>query len=193
MTDNAALREWITAEHDALLTRFEQSVGAHVPFEMWKDPAGRGGSSIAWLVFHSTWHADLAVHSVLCGEPTVLSRSRSVLGLGGVPVWVGLGETEHPALTAALHLEALGDYVDAVHAAIGRWIDTTPTDVLAARADGPGGLALAGVDESDVPWLYRMWTGQPASFFVEWEAIGHRLNHIGEMVSVRNRLGLSPF
>ncbi len=38
-----------------------------------------------------------------------------------------------------------------------------------------------------------MWEGKPASFFVSWEDIGHGLNHLGEMVSVRNRLGLSPF
>ena len=44
-----------------------------------------------------------------------------------------------------------------------------------------------------MPWLYRMWAGKPTTWFVQWEAIGHRVNHLGEMVSVRNRLGLSPF
>ena len=44
-----------------------------------------------------------------------------------------------------------------------------------------------------MPWLYAMWSAKPASWFVQWEAIGHRVNHLGEMVSVRNRLGLSPF
>jgi len=44
-----------------------------------------------------------------------------------------------------------------------------------------------------VPWLHAMWTGKPVSWFVGWECSGHVLNHIGEMVSVRNRLGLSPF
>ena len=44
-----------------------------------------------------------------------------------------------------------------------------------------------------MPWLYRMWEDKPVSWFVQWEAIGHRVNHVGEMVSVRNRLGLSPF
>jgi hypothetical protein len=28
---------------------------------------------------------------------------------------------------------------------------------------------------------------------VRWACIGHVQNHLGEMVSVRNRLGLSPF
>jgi hypothetical protein len=38
-----------------------------------------------------------------------------------------------------------------------------------------------------------MWAGQPVSFFVQWEVVGHRLNHLGEMIAVRGRLGLSPF
>src|SRR5690606_32200363 len=116
-------------------------------------------------------------------------------GLAAVPTAFGLGETELPELTAALDLDALGDYLDTVHAGIQRWIESAPLDAWAVDvpADGPAGLARAGIAEADAPWLYRMWAGQPASFFVQWEAIGHHLNHIGEMVSVRNRLGLSPF
>ncbi len=55
------------------------------------------------------------------------------------------------------------------------------------------GLGAAGIAESKVPWLYSMWSDQPTAFYVRWEATGHRLQHVGEMVSVRNRLGLSPF
>lgn len=54
-------------------------------------------------------------------------------------------------------------------------------------------LDRAAVDVDAVPWLDAMWAGQRGSFFLQWEAIGHRVNHLGEMVSVRNRLGLSPF
>jgi hypothetical protein len=42
-------------------------------------------------------------------------------------------------------------------------------------------------------WLYRMWDGQPASYFLRWEVVGHLTNHVGEMIATRNRLGLSPF
>ena len=52
---------------------------------------------------------------------------------------------------------------------------------------------VAAVTEGDVPWLHAMWTDKPVGWFAQWEAIGHRLNHLGEMVSVRSRLGLSPF
>jgi hypothetical protein len=187
------LRSWIATEHASVLTRFEQSIGAHVPRERWTDPAGKGGSSIAWLVFHSTLHADVAVNSVLRGGPPVVEGMRGRLGLADFPTVAGLGEAEMRDVTAALDLDRLGDYLDTVHAGIQTWVESAPEAAFSAEADGPAGLERAGMDEDDVPWLYRLWSGQPASFFLQWEAIGHRINHVGEMVSVRNRLGLSPF
>jgi hypothetical protein len=35
--------------------------------------------------------------------------------------------------------------------------------------------------------------GQPAAFFVRWPVIGHAINHVGEMIATRNRIGLSPY
>ena len=78
-------------------------------------------------------------------------------------------------------------------AATARWLDTITSDRLLSIPASAEGLARAGVEESAAPWLFRMWSDRPASWFVQWEAIGHRINHVGEMVSVRNRLGLSPF
>ena len=69
------LRDWIVDEHAAVLARFEQSVVATVPLERWTDPAGDGGSSIAFLAFHTAYHEDLAVNAVLRRRPTVLRRA----------------------------------------------------------------------------------------------------------------------
>jgi len=189
------LRDWIIDEHAAVLSRFEQSIVATVPLERWTDPAGDGGSSIAWLTFHTALHEDLAVNAVLRRiDTTVLDAHRSELGLGTIPVAVGLGEAEQPELTAVLDLERLPHYVRAVHECTAGWLRGLDDATLAGGdARGPDGLVRAGIDEADVPWLYRMWDGKPAAWFVQWEAIGHRVNHLGEMVSVRNRLGLSPF
>lgn len=163
--------------------------------ERWRDPVGLGGSSIAYLLFHVTYHADLAVGPVLAGEEPRLDAWRHRLGLditsgGGVPRSAGLGETEETDLSSVVDLDALRGYADAVHDATSAWIGRGDLD---APVDAPAALERSGVSAADVPWLHSMWTGQPASFFVQWEAIGHRLNHLGEMVSVRNRLGLSPF
>ena len=125
--------------------------------------------------------------------PTVLREWRGALGLGDLDPAVGLAEAEPAELTAALELEPLGAYLRTVHESTVVHLATLDTATLAATADGPAGLAAAGVDDAAVPWLYRMWDGKPAAWFLQWEAIGHRVNHLGEMVSVRNRLGLSPF
>jgi DinB superfamily len=187
------LRDWIVDEHANALARFEQSIVTVVPRERWTDQAGDGGSSIAFLAFHTAYHEDLAVNAVLRGAPTVLGTRRDGLGLGGLDAASGLAEAEPRELTTALDLDALGDYVRAVHAATAGHLAELDTASLERPAGGPDGLAAAGVDEAAVPWLYRMWDGKPAAWFLQWEAIGHRVNHLGEMVSVRNRLGLSPF
>ncbi len=52
---------------------------------------------------------------------------------------------------------------------------------------------MAGVSYEDAPWLHAMWADKPAAWFVRWELIGHAQGHVGEMVSVRDRLGYRPF
>ena len=57
------------------------------------------------------------------------------------------------------------------------------------RLEHVAGIPAAG----DLGWLHAMWSGKPVSWFVQWECIGHGHAHVGEMVGIRNRLGLSPF
>ena len=187
------LRSWITGEHDAVLDRFEQSVVAIVPLEQWRDAGGPGGSSIAWLAFHTAFHEDVAVNAVLGGAHPVLDGWRGELGIDGVASDVGLGEAEQSELTSELRLDRLVPYLQAVHARTAEWLKSVDVASLEEVPASGAGLERAGIDDDAVPWLYRMWDGKPASWFVQWEAIGHRVNHVGEMVSVRNRLGLSPF
>ena len=54
--------------------------------DRWRDPAGVGGSSIAYLLFHVTYHADLAVGPVLAGDEPRLHEWRDRLGLGAVAI-----------------------------------------------------------------------------------------------------------
>lgn len=192
------LREWIVAEHASVLDRFQRSIVEIVPPELWKEPAGEGGSSIAFLAFHTSYHEDLAVNAVLRRAAPLLADARAGLGLAAAAAALGLAESEPTELTEALDLVALLDYVHSVHSATHDWISSLSTSAVdelltVPDAGGPAGLERAAVPEADVPWLYRMWSGKPAGFFLQWEAIGHRINHLGEMVSVRNRLGLSPF
>ncbi len=188
------LREWIVTEHDGVRSRFVQSVRDIVPVERWKERPGAGGSSIAYLVFHAASHQDVALSSVLGGRAPLRIEWASRLGLEGVPADQGLGETEVLELTDALVLEHVDAYAAAVTERSRALLTQLDVDALDAVPDSAKGLGeLAGVEENAAPWLFRMWEGKPASFFVAWEDIGHGLNHLGEMVSVRNRMGLSPF
>jgi len=51
----------------------------------------------------------------------------------------------------------------------------------------------AGLDADKLPWLYSMWEGKALWWFVQWPVIGHGHAHVGEAISLRNRMGLSPF
>jgi hypothetical protein len=187
------LRDWILTEHDGVRARFEQSVLGVVPLDLWRERPG-GGSSIAFLVLHTAYHQDVALSSVLGGQPPLREEWASRLGLAGVPADQGLAETEPFELTDLLSLEQLDGYAQAVTARSRELLAGLGVASLDTMPDSAKGLSeIAGVEESAVPWLYKMWDGKPASFFVSWEDIGHGLNHLGEMVSVRNRLGLSPF
>src|SRR5262249_18281579 len=105
------LRTWIASEHDAVLTRFEQSVTSVVPLERWIDSAGDGGSSIAWLAFHTAYHEDVAVNAVLGGGRPLLDDWRAGLGIDGVPTDVGLGEAEQVVLTEQINVDRLVPYL----------------------------------------------------------------------------------
>jgi hypothetical protein len=51
----------------------------------------------------------------------------------------------------------------------------------------------AELSTQDVGWLHRMWSDKPVWWLVQWPIIGHGHAHVGEAISVRNRMGLSPF
>lgn len=187
------LQAWVTEEHRATLERFDRSIAGVVPRDRWLDGAGDGGSSIAFLAFHTSYHEDVAVNAVLGAGDPVIAERRSWLGLDAFAPSAGLAEAEDRVLSGALDLDQLDAYVRAVHDRTAAWLASSFTSTLDRTPDSAAGLLAAGIAESDVPWLFAMWRGQPVSWFVQWEAIGHRINHLGEMVSVRNRLGLSPF
>jgi hypothetical protein len=187
------LKRWIVEEHQSPLSRFERSVATVVPLDRWRDPAGHGGSSIAFLVLHTAYHEDVAINAVAKGEEPLMLSWRARLGVDELAPHVGLAEAEDRSLTEALDLDALGAYLQAVHGSTASWLADLDVGALDDVPPSEKGLEAAGIAEAEVPWLYSMWSAQPVSFYVRWEATGHRMQHVGEMVSVRNRLGLSPF
>ena len=116
------------------------------------------------------------------------------MGLRDAAPFAGLPEREDTALTASVALDPLLIYVDAVFDATRAWLAGVGTMALDTVPDTSRRLTeLAGLTTDDVGWLHRMWDGKPVSWLVQWPVIGHGHAHVGEAISVRNRMGLSPF
>jgi len=205
------LRTWITTDLAAVRTRFRNGIVAHVPAERWKarlggtttdsgDLAGRSGStdrpssSIAGLLFHMSYHHDLAINTAVLGRRPILTAHRDALGITEVTPAGGLAEREDPAIVDALDTAALVDYADAVIAATLDWMGHVAITAFDSIPDASWRIEQeAGVRRDDMPWLHDMWSGKPVSWFVQWEAIGHGHTHVGEMTGLRGQLGHSPF
>jgi hypothetical protein len=186
------LRSWIVGDLEAVRRRFLGAIATHVPRERWRERADGGGSSIAALLLHVTVHQDLAQTAI---GTTVPIFTPTALGLAaGASPLASLQEAEDPATTSALDLDALEAYAAEVHeraAAMLTGISARDLDVRPPASDRLAELGGVAVDQA--PWLHEMWDGKPASWFVQWEIIGHAQGHVGEMVSVRDRMGFRPF
>jgi hypothetical protein len=186
----SALRDWIVADHAAAHHRFRSAIAMHVPPPRWNEQPAGGGPCVVWLRYHTALHEDLAVNAVLGGGAPILHAWVDRLG---TTVDVGLGEEDLRDVSTHLDPDAVDAYAtevaDRTRAALAELDLATLTTIV----DGEGALLRAGVDVGRVPWLVAMWTDRPLEWFVRWEAIGHLAGHVGEMVSIRNRLGLSPF
>lgn len=187
------LRRWILADHQQVNERLAGQVLAHVPAERQREQSDGGGSSISFLLWHVARHHDLAVNGVVRGRDLVLDGWRGRLGADGLGPATGLAEAEDRDVTDRLDPEAVIGYQQAVADATGAWLSEVDLGTLDEVPDAAAALDAAGLAQADLPWLYAMWDRKPVSFFVRWEDIGHGITHVGEMVSIRNRMGLSPF
>ena len=187
------LRSWVLADHATSLQRLERQVLDRVPPDRWPERADGGGNSIGWGVLHAWYHQDVAL-SVARGADPLMTARRDSLGLAGFAPFVGMGEAEVDGTIAAVDPDRLLAYVRHVHARTAEWLADVDLGLLDTFPSASSGLSeLAGIERDDADWLHDMWTDKPVGWFVQWECIGHGHTHVGEMVSVRNRLGLSPF
>lgn len=188
------LLEWIGTDLTGLRSRLFDSVVSGVPTQRWHESVDGAGSSIAHLLLHLARHHDLAVSTAIRNHPPRFTEHRSALGLADESAWAGLAEREDPQVSARVAPEALVDYVNDVFAASGSWLDRVGTMALDTIPDSGNRLReLGGLPVDDVPWLHRMWSGKAVWWLVQWPVLGHGHAHTGEAISVRNRMGLSPF
>jgi hypothetical protein len=185
---------WIANDLQSVRTKLSDSVLSVIPAQRWVEQADDGGSSVAHLVLHMARHQDLALATAIRNHPPLFASHSPALGLAEAGASAGLSEREDPAVTAALPLEPLVAYLDAVFAATATWLAGVGTMALDTIPDTSRRLVdKAALSIDDVGWLHRMWADKPVSWLVQWPIIGHGHAHVGEAISVRNRMGLSPF
>ncbi|MDA3041356.1 MAG: hypothetical protein O3C27_17880 [Actinomycetota bacterium] len=190
------LQQWIAAD----LTSLRQRLGGFVnvvPPELWSQPVDHGGLPPLAIAWHLARHHDVAVNAVVRRTPEVLDDWASRVGITS-DTWQGLSEAEDRDTTALLDPVSVGGYLLDVIDHTLAWVTTaavTTADLpdLDAVPDSAAALAQLGTPTDRFDWLYAMWAGKTNHFFLSWEAIGHGYNHLGELISLRNRLGLSPF
>jgi len=184
------LTDWLVSELDDTTARLRGQVLDLVPRDRQLERMP-GGNSIAWATFHVAKHAALALRVVGFLEPGPDERLASFDGqaaAGGA----GLQEVEQP-WAASFDAAAVDEFASSVFGDVRRYLGTLSPAALDERPDVDAGLHAAGIDSDAFGWLYGMWGGQPLGFLVRWPLIGHVTNHVGEMISTRNQLGLSPF
>ena len=186
------LRSWIIADLESLRRRLVEGVLTMIPHERRAERVDGGGIAPTYILWHLTRHHDVAVNRIVRGVDEVVDSWTDRLGMSE-DLWRGLAEGEDNEVVDIVDPEVVDAYALAVVDATMSWIDSADLALLDSRPDTGSALHALGVPEERFGWLYDMWQGQPASFFLGWEGIGHSVNHLGELVSIRNRMGLSPF
>jgi hypothetical protein len=185
---------WIANDLQSVRDKLSDSVLSVVPKQRWVEHADDGGSSIAHLVLHIARHHDLALTTAIRDRPPTFFEHRDALGLAGAPASAGLPEREDSLLTALVPLEPLVQYFDTVFATTDSWLDHVGSMMLDTVPDCDRRLTeLADLSADEVGWLHRMWNDKPVWWLLQWPIVGHGHAHVGEAISIRNRMGLSPF
>ncbi len=186
------LRSWIVADLESLRQRLNGGVLSIIPHDRRAEKIDGGGIAPTYILWHLTRHHDVAVNHVVRGVDEVVHGWTDRLGVAE-KLWRGLAEGEDNELVDVLDPEAIDGYTLAVIDETLAWLGDADLAVLDTRPDTDRALTALGAPEDRFGWLYNMWRDKPASFFVSWEANGHPINHMGELISIRNRMGLSPF
>lgn len=186
------LRDWIIADLRSLRGKLSGGVLSLMPADLLRERADGGGIAPTYVLWHLARHHDVAVNGVLRGTSAVVESWTQQLGIDD-DLWRGLAEGEDSDLVDMLDPEAVGEYALAVCDSTTAWLADSGLPVMDAQPDTATALTAIGTPEDRFDWLYSMWDGKPAAWFLQWSAVGHGFNHLGELVSIRNRMGFSPF
>ncbi len=186
------LRSWIIGDLKSLHTKLGGGVVSRIPPQRCRERADGGGVAPVYVLWHLARHHDVAVNGAIRNSDQVVTNWSHQLGISE-DFWRGLAEGEDTDLVDVLDPEAVGVYALDVIDNTGRWLASEGLPEMDAQPDTASTLASMGTPQDRFGWLYGMWDAKPNSWFLQWSAVGHGFNHLGELISIRNRMGLSPF
>lgn len=177
---------WLVASLDDTTERMRSQVLEIVPLDRRQERLP-DGNPIVWTAYHSARHAEVALR--------VLGAASSA-DADGIPGAArepgeGLQEVARPWVTD-LDPQVVDRYAGSVFGDVRRALAGLTADDLDRPVDVAAGLAEQGVDTEQWGWLVRTW-GTTVADLVRWPLLAHITHHVGEMITVRNLMGLSPF
>lgn len=185
------LRTWIVEQHGWMRVAYDLTM-SNVPKDRFTDRPAHGGNSVAWLLWHIARCEDVAINTVVRGEPQVFVRDGWMdrIRVAEHRVGTGLSDEEVDGFNAAADADSIEAYWKAVQDLTSGWLQTV--DLATLDEAPPVDERLASVPAivgAPAAWLPSFWRGQPGRWFVHWVTNGHGFWHIGEMDTVRRALG----
>jgi hypothetical protein len=184
--------DWVLAELRALSAAYDFDIGAAVPRDLLTARPPGAENSIAWLSWHLARCEDVAINAVVRGEPQVLHSNgwAGRLGISDARIGTGFSPQDVRRIEDALDIGALAAYASTVRASTVSWLETTPPLDVIPNVDER--LAMSGsIVPAEGAWILQEWTGKPARYFLRTVLIAHGYMHLGEMRSIRGRLGIN--
>lgn len=154
-----------------------------------------GLNSIAWLIWRMARSEDVAVNSVIRGEPQVMESGDWAARIGVDERHVGTGDTasDIERFAAQVDVGALRAYRAAVGIETRAWVATADFDALdepVGAADIAGEVGALGANAA---WVDAFWEGKSRGWFLSWLAVGHHYYHLGEAEVIARSLGRPGF
>lgn len=186
------LMKWIIAQHRGVRGAFNATVSSMVTHDQMKVRPGGEGNSIAWVMWHMARTEDVIVNGIIRRQPQLLDQDAwaSKIGIDDQRIGTGFGDDEIEDFGKAVDVAALDSYWQVVAESSTAWLksidaaqldDLPDTDSVASELpEGTFGANNAGL---------QFWGGSSTGRLIGGPIISHGYMHVGEMGTIRSRLG----
>lgn len=150
-------------------------------------------NSLAWLFWHMARSEDMAVNSLVFGQPQVIESDGWLerLGLTRRDIGTGMSDDEVGDFTGTIDLAAMRQYRAAVGHRTRELVSAMP-DAEWERLCDPDAMERAQAAGSLGPntaWMPVFFGGKTKALILSHAAVSHSFWHLGEAVTVRSLAG----